>query len=80
MMNAVNLSLHDRCKLFKEAFRTATLFDGLVLIKTKKGKTTFEHWNDEIPKFAYHLRTWGEAGVVSLRDIKKPKLKDKGIT
>ena len=32
MMNAVNLSLHDRCKLFKEAFRTATLLDGLVLI------------------------------------------------
>ena len=39
----------------------------------KRKKTTFEHWNNEIPKFAYHLRTWGEAGVVSLRDIKKFK-------
>ena len=81
MMNAVNLSLHDRCKLFKEAFRTATLLDGLVLItRNKKRKTIFEHWNDEIPKFAYHLTTWGESGVVSLRDIKKSKLKDKEIT
>ena len=44
MINAANLSLHERCKLFKEAFQTATLLDGLVLI-TKDGerKTRFEH-------------------------------------
>ena len=62
MMNAANLSLHERCKLFKDAYATALLLDGLVLI-TKNGqrKTRFEHWNGTIPKFAYHLRTWGEA-------------------
>ena len=42
MMNAANLSLHERCKLFKEAFQTATLLDGLVLItkydESKKDK------------------------------------------
>ena len=38
MMDAENLSLHDRCKLFKEAFKTATLLDELVLIIKKKGR------------------------------------------
>ena len=31
-------------------------------------------------KCAHHLRTWGEAGVVTVRDIKTSKLMDKGIT
>ena len=60
MINAANLSLHERSKLFKDANDTALLLDGRVLI-TKHGvrKTRFEHWNGKIPKFAYHLRTWG---------------------
>ena len=32
MMNAANLGLHERCLLFKEAYSTALLLDGLVLI------------------------------------------------
>ena len=81
MLNAANLSLHERCKLYKDTYATALLLDELVLIiKNGQRKTRFEHWNGKIPKFAYHLRTWGEAGVVTVRDIKTSKLMDKGIT
>ena len=45
-----------------------------------KTQTRYEHWNGKIPPFAYHLRTWGEAGVVCLRDLKTAKIQDKGIT
>ena len=72
MMKVSNLSRTERCKLFKEAFKTATLLDGLVLI-TKKGeqKTRFEYQNEEKPKLTNHLRTLEEARVVSLRNITK---------
>ena len=56
MVNAANLSQHERFKLFKHAYATALLLDGLVL-RTKDGqkKTRFEHWNGKVPKFAYHF-------------------------
>ena len=62
MMNAANRSSTERCKLFKYAFNTATLFDGLTII-VRKGltKTRFDHWGNELPKFSKYLRTWGEA-------------------
>ena len=67
-----------KSKLYKDANATSLLLDELLLI-TKNGlnNTRFEHWNDKVPKFAYHLRTWGEAGVVTVRDIKTSKLMDK---
>ena len=81
MMNAANLKRKERCKLFKEAFNTAVLLDRLTVI-TRNGvtKTRDEHWNNKLPKFSKHLRKWGEAGVVTLRDLKKSKIQDKGIT
>ena len=81
MMNAANLGMKERCKLFREAFTTAAMLDGLTII-TRKGitKTRYEHWNGVIPKFSKHLKKWGEAGVVTLRDLKKSKMQDKGLT
>ena len=38
MMNAANLCRKERCKLFKEAFNTAALLDGLTII-TRDGVT-----------------------------------------
>ena len=79
MMNAANVPLPKRYILFREALHTATLLDGLRLV-TLNGKTAtrFEHWGDQIPRFAYHLRTWGEAGVVKLKQVGTPKLEDRG--
>ena len=81
MMNAANLGQKERCQLCKEAYQCATLTDGLTVI-TRNGetKTRYEHWCGKLPKFAHHLRTWGEAGVVKVRDLKKSKIQDKGIT
>lgn len=48
------------------------ILDGLTIIeRIRVKKTRFEHWGGELPKFANHLRTWGEAGVVALRDRKE---------
>ena len=62
-----------------DSYTTSLLLDRLVLI-TKNGlkKTRFKQLNNKVPKFAYHLRTWGEAGVVTVRDIKTSTLMDKG--
>ena len=81
MMNGANLRRKERCKLFRESFSTAAMLDGLTMI-TRKGKTMtrYEHWNGVLPKFCRHLKKWGEAGVVTLRDLKKSKMQDKGIT
>ena len=80
MMYKANIPEDKRHKLCKEAIMTATLNDGL-MVKTIDGRTAtrFEHFGDEIPRFARNLRIWGEAGVVSLRDLKTPKIGDKGL-
>ena len=66
--------------LFPEAVKTATLLDGLVPI-TLNGKTAtrFEHKYGDNPKFASHLRTWGEAGTVTIKSNMQPKSKDRGV-
>ena len=58
------MSLKIRYKVCKEAFKTATVMDGLTLV-TSDGKTAtkFEHWMGSDPKFASKLRMWGKAGV-----------------
>jgi hypothetical protein len=80
MMHQANLPLVERYKLCKEAFKTATLLDGLTAITMNNvTKTGVEHWGGKVPKFAYHLRTWEEAGTVTLRKKHSPKLADCGV-
>ena len=80
-MKRANVPENIRYLLSNEAFMTATLLNGLVIVEINGRKATrYEHWDDQIPKFAANLRTWGEAGVVKLRDIKTPKYSDKGRT
>jgi hypothetical protein len=68
-MAAANVPESVRYRIHSEAFRTATLLDGLVPIEIDGiTKTRYEHWSDKgNPKFADHLRTWGEAGTVTLK-------------
>ena len=69
-----------RRRIWNEAFKTATLLDGLIPVEVN-GKTAsrFVHWMGSNPKFAKHLRVWGEAGTVKVRTKVWPKLKDRGI-
>jgi hypothetical protein len=80
MMHRANVPLADRYKLFKEAFKTATLLDGLVVI-TIDGKeaTRYEHWCGKNPDFTAHLRVWGEAGTVTIKSNMNTKVKDRGV-
>ena len=34
----------------------------------------------KLPTFVKHMRTWGEDGVVDIKSITSPKLKEKGVT
>jgi hypothetical protein len=80
MMISANIPLTLRYKLFKEAFKTATLLDGLMAV-TLEGVTAtrYKHYMGENPDYAYHLRTWGEAGTVKTKTLATPKIGDRGV-
>ena len=81
MMYAANLPLEIRFRLYREAFQTATLLDGLQPVEINGvTKSRYNHWsNGSEPKWAKHLRTWGEAGTVKLTSLATRKLEDRGV-
>ena len=80
MMHEANLPLNMRYQLWHEAFKTASLLDGLQVIELNGVRATrFVHWNGKNPDFAKHLRTWGEAGTVKVKSIATPKIADRGV-
>ena len=80
LLHRANVPLDMRYKLWKAAFKTATLLDGLASI-TLDGKTAtrYEHWSGTNPDFAQHLRIWGEAGTVKTCSKQTPKVVDRGV-
>jgi hypothetical protein len=79
-MIKANLPNNVRYFLFKEAFKTATMLDGLVVVDIDGiKKTRYEHFFGKNPKFAGHLRFFGEAGTVKTKTKKTPKLDDRGV-
>ena len=79
LMHRANVPYEMKFKLWKEAFRTATLLDGLTVCEIDGKKATrYEHWCGRNPAFAKHLRTWGEVGTVKVKTKTSPKLADKG--
>ena len=53
--------------------------DGLIVIEIDGvSKTRYKHWSGQLPRFAHHLRTWGEAGTVKTATDTTKKLEDKG--
>ena len=79
MMHRANLPLEYRNLLWTTAFDTATLLDGLVVIEINGvSQTRYEHWCGQLPKFAHHLCTWGEAGTVKIATDTSKKLNDRG--
>ena len=81
MMYQANLPLEMRYRLFREAFQTATLLDGLVPVEIGgKFASRYNHWSGgKEPNFAKYIRTWGEAGTVKNKTIATPKLADRGV-
>ena len=80
MMHAANIPIKLRYKVFKEAFQTATLMDGLDVINIDgKEDTRYKHRFGSNPAFADHLRIWGEAGTVKTKTATTPKVADRGV-
>jgi hypothetical protein len=79
MMAQANIPLNVRYKIWRYAFKAATLLDGLTVV-TVGGKmaTRYVLWAGENPKFASHLRTWGEAVSIKTRVRGTPKIADRG--
>ena len=67
--------------MYHKAADTAAKMDKLVPV-TINGvtKMRIEHFLGFLPKYARHLRKWGEAGVVKVKTATRPKLEDKGTT
>ena len=79
MMIAANIPQALRYVLFKEAFKHATNMDNLVIININgKEATRFEHFGDKLPTFVKAMKTWGKAGVVTLKNKATPKVGDRG--
>ena len=80
LMTAAFVPLEKRFKLWREAAKTATLLDGLLIVSIYgQEKTRYEHAFGENPKFAKHLRTWGEAGTVKTKIKATSKIADRGV-
>jgi hypothetical protein len=79
-MSAAYIPMKIRYKVWIKAFQHATDLDGLV-VTTIKGKeaSRYEHWNNQLPKWSNHLRTWGESGTVKVKTATTPKIADRGI-
>ena len=81
LMVAARVPQEWRRKLFPYAALCATDVDGLMVVEWNgKTATRAEHWCGEVPKFAKHLRTWGEAGVVTIKTKRTTKVDDRGKT
>jgi hypothetical protein len=79
VMNDAQVPNELRYILWREAFRTATLLDGLTIIDINNVKATkYIHWEGNNPKFVSYLRTWEEAGVVNLKSKQTSKIIDRG--
>ena len=80
MLNRANIPAADRYDLFKYAAVTATKLDMLSMVEID-GVHAMRclHWSGTVPKFAKHLRTWGQVGTVTLKTDSTPKPNDRGV-
>ena len=78
MMIAANIGYAMRFLLYKEAYMCATLLGGLVAVTSDRTiKTRIDHWGESLLKWTLVLRTWGEAGVLTLKSKATPKMENK---
>jgi hypothetical protein len=66
--------------LFPKAFEYATGTAGLQVTTVDRRTTArYKHFCGKNPKFAQHLRTWGEAGTVKTKTKTTTKIADRGV-
>ena len=71
-LNAANVPCKWRWVLFPEAAMTVTKLNWLQILELDGvEKTRIEHYGYDVPGFAKHLRTWGEAGTIKLKKVNK---------
>jgi hypothetical protein len=72
-----NITMNKRYLLFREAFKTATYLDSLVVTTLGTNKATMhDHFYGTNTKWMKFLRKWGEAGTVKAKKKTTPKLAD----
>ena len=80
LMVRANVPIYHCYKLFKEAFKMATLLEALLVVEIDgEKKSCVEHWSGQKPQYALNLHMWGEAGTVKLKMLVTRKLKDRGV-
>ena len=80
LQECANIPSHYRHMLFPYAAHTATKLDGLCAVNVDgKMATRYVHQMGANPGWVKNFHTWGEAGTVSLKEGKHPKMKNKGI-
>jgi hypothetical protein len=80
VMHRANVPLATKYKLWRNAFKTATLLDGLMPININGiTATRYKQWGGQNPAFAKPLKTWGEAGTVKLKIKATPRVADRGV-
>jgi hypothetical protein len=76
-MAASNVPMTIRYLLFPKAFGYATDTNGRQVTTIGRQTTTrYKHFCGEETKFAHHLCTWGEAGMVKTKTKTTPKFTD----
>jgi hypothetical protein len=82
MLQDANVPKDMRKFLMPEAVKAATHLDGLIPLEISGvTKTKYEHHLGHNPPFAKALRTWGEAGTVTIKSRTfQPKDKARGVT
>ena len=76
MLISANLPQEVRFRLCKEAFNCATHLSNLAI--NKDGKSRYELFHNNKPKYAMYLREWGEVGTV--KTGKNGKVGDRAIS
>ena len=81
MMIDTNVPRKYRYRCFVLATATAMMFDWLVTVEIDGvEKSRFEYCFGCLPKFARHLRTWGEAAVVTVKGDNWPAVQHRAVT
>ena len=79
-MTRANIPEVLQYKLFKEACKTATLLDALLIVEINgEQKSHVKRWSGQKTKYVLNLCTWGEAGTVKVKMQMTGKLADHGV-
>jgi hypothetical protein len=75
LMARGNVPMNIHYKVFTKAFKTATLLDGLTVLKIgNREAARYEHWCGKNPEFSEYLRTWEEVGTVKIKPTQHQEL------